>query len=523
VIARPDHESQLVRALGSIGAATLTSRILGFVRDVIVARAFGAGPLTDAFFVAYRIPNILRRLLGEGALSTAIVPVFSDYLLNRDRPEFERMLRATRGAALIVLAAVTGAGIAAAPWIVRLMAPGFARDPAQMALTVTLTRLMFPYLVLVGLSALTMGTLNAHGRFFMSALGPAVLNVGMIVTVLLLSAHAEPPILSLAVGVLAGGLGQLAVQVPELRREGLPLGASLEPSHPALRRIGRLLLPSIFGLAAVQVTVFVNTLLASVLQPGSISFLYYADRVMEFPLGVFGVALASASLPAMSRQAAAGDAGGLARTLGFALRLSFFVAMPAAVGLVMLRVPIIRTLFERGEFGPADTVATAWAMACYAVGLPAFSGTRIAAQAYYARGEPRTAVTVGIVSLAVNIVLAIGLMRLMGHAGLALASSGSAYAHLFILLWLARGRLGGLGVRNLLDGIGRTGGATAVLAAWLAVVLRTWPVSAGPLAEAGWLALAIASGGLVFWLASITVRSPERVALLRSLRSPEAR
>jgi putative peptidoglycan lipid II flippase len=523
VIARSDHESQLVRALGSIGAATLASRILGFARDVIVARAFGAGPLTDAFFVAYRIPNILRRLLGEGALSTAIVPVFSDYLMNRDRPQFERMLRATRGAALIALTAVAVLGIAVAPWLVRLMAPGFARDPAQMTLTVTLTRLMFPYLVLVGLSALTMGTLNAHGRFFVAALGPAVLNVGMILCVLVLSAHVVPPILSLAIGVLLGGVGQLAIQIPELRREGLPLGASLEPFHPALRRIGRLLVPSIFGLAAVQVTVFVNTLLASVLRPGSISYLYYADRVMEFPLGVFGVALASASLPAMSRQAAAGDTLALARTLNFALRLSFYVGVPAAAGLVMLRVPITRTLFERGEFGPADTAATAWALACYAVGIPAFSATRIAAQAFYALGDPRTAVTVGIVSVAANIVLALSLMQPMGHAGLALASSGSAYANLLMLLWLARRRLGGLGERDLLKALVRTIGAAAALVGWLAVALFTWPVSGGPLAGVGWLVVAIAGGALVFWVASIVVQSPERVALLRSLRSRKPR
>jgi len=504
--------------------ATLASRILGFARDVIVARAFGAGPLTDAFFVAFRIPNILRRLLGEGALSTAIVPVFSEYLVTRGRPQFERMLRATRGAALVVLLAVAALGIGTAPWMVQLMAPGFARDPAQMALTVTLTQLMFPYLVLVGLSALTMGTLNAYGRFFTAALGPAALNVGMIVCVLTLAAHIVPPILSLAIGVLVGGVGQLAIQIPELRRLGLPLGASVELTHPALHRIGRLLLPSIFGLAAVQVTVFINTLLASVLQPGSISYLYYADRVMELPLGVFGVALASASLPAMSRQAAARDVAALARTLSFTLRLSFYVAVPAALGLVMLREPITRTLFERGQFGPAETAATGWALAWYAVGLPAFSGTRIAAQAFYALGDPRTPVTIGIVSVAVNIVLAVGLMQPMAHAGLALASSGSAYANLLILLWLARGRLGGLGGRDLLESLARTAAAATALVGWLALVLWTWPASATtPTGQAGWLAVAIAGGGLVFWVTSIVVRSPERAVLLRSLRSRQPR
>ena len=322
MFARSDHESQLVRALGSIGAATLASRILDFVRDMVVARAFGAGPLTDAFFVAYRIPNILRRLLGEGALSTAVVPTFSEYLLRRSRPEFDRLFRAVLSVLLVTLCAVTVVGVAVAPWLVPLLAPGFSADPALLSLTVTLTRALFPYLVLVGLAALAMGALNAHGRFFAAALGPAALNVGMILSVLVLARLMDPPVLALAIGVLIGGVGQLLVQIPDLRRAAVPLTPSRELGHPALRRIAGLLLPSVLGLATVQVTVFINTLLASLLPRGSISYLYYADRVMEFPLGVFGIALASAALPAMSRQAAAGDRAALARTVEFALRLS---------------------------------------------------------------------------------------------------------------------------------------------------------------------------------------------------------
>src|SRR5437588_817541 len=297
MIARPDHEAQVVRALGSIGVATLASRVLGFVRDMVVARAFGAGPVTDAFFVAFRIPNILRRLLGEGALSTA--------------------------------------------------------------------------------------------------LGPAVMNLGMIVCVLALIRRVDPPIVSLAVGVLVGGVGQLVVQAPDLVRADIPLRPSREFRHPALGRLLRLLVPSIFGLAAVQITIFINTLLASLLRAGSISYLYYADRVMEFPLGVFGIALASAALPPMSRQAAAGDRPGLARTMNFALRLSCYTALPATVGLVLLRLPITRVLFERGHFGPVETAATAWALAWYSLGLVAFSATRIAAQAFYAMGDTRTPVAAG--------------------------------------------------------------------------------------------------------------------------------
>src|SRR5439155_342640 len=280
-------ERQVVRALGSIGSATLVSRVVGFVRDIVVALVFGAGPVTDAFFVAFRIPNILRRLLAEGALSTAMIPVFSEHFVTQSRPEVLRMLRAVLALALVALGVTALLGIATAPWLVTAIAPGIAEDPARGGLAVLLTRVMFPYVVLVGLAALAAGALNAQGRFFASALGPAVQNVGMILAISLLASRVDPPILSLAIGVLLGGIGQLLVQLPSLRRSGLLVLPGSQFRHPALARLLRLLLPAVFGLAAVQVMVFVNTLLASLLRPGSISYLYYADRVMEFPLGVF--------------------------------------------------------------------------------------------------------------------------------------------------------------------------------------------------------------------------------------------
>jgi putative peptidoglycan lipid II flippase len=506
-------ERQVVQALGSIGTATLASRVLGFVRDVIVALAFGAGPVTDAFFVAFRIPNVLRRLLAEGALSTALVPVFTEYATTRTRDEFVRMLRAMLSASLAVLSVTTLVGIAAAPWILQVVAPGFTDDPGQMRLAVLLTRVMFPYLVLVGLAALAMGVLHAHGRFFAAALGPAVLNVGIILAVLLLATRMEPPILSLAVGVLAGGAGQLLVQLPSLRRAGVLVGPSANPGHPALARVGRLLVPAVFGLAAVQVTVFVNTLLASLLPGGSISFLYYADRVMEFPLGVFGIALASASLPAMSRQAATGDRRGLADTVNFALRLALYVTVPATVGLVMLRTPITRVLFERGRFGPDDTAATAQALAWYAVGLVGFALARIVAQALYALGEPGTAVKLGFLSVGANIVAAVALMGPLAHGGLALASSVSGYVNAALLLWVIRRRLGPLGGRVLTESVGRTFAACVPLAGWCALCLWAWPTPGAGWLDAGWLALAITGGAGAFWGTSRLLAAPESTAL----------
>lgn len=506
-------EHQVVRALGSIGSATLLSRLLGYVRDMVVALAFGAGPITDAFFVAFRIPNILRRLLGEGSLAAAVIPVFSDYTVNRTRAELTRMFAVVLAAALIVLTGVSLLGVLTAPWIVQVIAPGFAADAGQWQLAALLTRVMFPYLLLMGLSTLAMAGLQSHNRFFAAALGPAVLNMGMIGGVLLLHSRVDPPILSLAIGVLVGGLAQLAVQLPGLGREGLLVTPALDMRHPVLRRIMRLLLPSVFGLAALQVSVFVNTLLASLLPSGSISYLYYADRVMEFPLGVFGIALASAVLPAMARQGSAGDTRGVARTLNFALRLSFYIAAPATVGLVMLRTPITRVLFERGQFGPAETAATASALAWYAVGLVGFSGARIAAQAFYAFGEPGTAVRCGAFSVAAGIIGAVALMAPLGHAGLAAGASVGAYANVVTLVIAARRRLGLLGGRAMLASGARTTAACVPVAAWCAVLLAIWPHAGGARADLGILALAVAGGTAIFWLASAVLGAPERLAL----------
>ena len=511
------HESRagVVSAVGTIGLATLASRILGYVRDMVVAQVFGAGPLTDAFFVAFRIPNLLRRLLAEGALSTAVIPVFTQYLATGGRTAFAPMARAVAGASALTLCVVTLAGMLSARWIVALMAPGWAADPPLLDLAVWLTRLMFPYLLLVGLAALASGTLNAHHRFFTAALGPVVLNLSMIGAVLLLAGHFQPPIVSLAVGVLAGGLGQLLVQLPEVRRLGIPLRPSGDWRHPAVRTIARRLLPAAFGLAAVQITVVINTLLASLLPRGTVSYLYYADRVMEFPLGVFGIALATAALPTMSAQAARGDRAGLTDTLGFALRLAVFIAVPAAVGLVALGGPIVSLLFERGQFGAVAAVATTEALAAYAVGLPAFSASRIAAQTFYALGDTRTPVLMGFISVAANVGLALGLMWPFAHAGLALASSLAAYVNLLALLWMLRRRLGPIGGRALARSTLRTFAASVPL--WLAC-RALGPASDSPGPAALWTGAAVLGAGLAFVAAAALLRAPELTALLGMLR-----
>jgi putative peptidoglycan lipid II flippase len=510
-------EGQVLHALGSIGGATLVSRVLGFARDMVVALVFGAGAITDAFFVAYRIPNMLRRLLGEGALSAAVVPIVTEYIARGSRPELVRMFRAVLGAAALVASAVTLLGLAATPWLVRVMAPGFTRDPGQAELTALLARVMFPYLLLVALSAVAMGALNAHGRFFAPALGPAVQNVGIIACVALLSTRVSPPILALALGVVLGGLGQLAVQVPGLRRSHCLVPPSSDVAHPAVRRVGRLLLPAVVGLASVQVNVFVNTLLASLMPLGSISYLYYADRVMELPLGVFGIALASAALPTMARQASAGDPRALAGTLGFALRLSFFIAIPAALGLAILRTPIARVLFERGRFSAADTAGTAEALLWFAVGLAGMSGARIAAQTFYALQRPGVAVRMGVLSVIVNIAAAVVLMRPLHHAGLAAAAALAAYVNLGGLMWAARRWLGPIGGRALLATVTRTALASAPLSLVCFGSLWLWPAAPGVAVDVTWLLLTIALAGAGFVGAARGLGSPEVTSIARAL------
>jgi len=505
----------LLRSVSVIGAATLASRILGFVRDIVMARAFGAGPMTDAFFVAFRIPNLLRRLLAEGAISTAVIPIFTEYLERADRAEFARMIRAVTGVATVVLCVVSGLGMMAAPWMVRVMAPGWSDDPGLIGLAGKLTTLMFPYLLLVGLAALAMGALNAQHRFFTAALGPAMLNIAMIASVLALAGRMSPPVLSLVVGVLVGGAGQLLVQLPELARLGVPLRPSVEWTHPAIRMIAGRLWPAVFALAAVQVTVLVNTLLASLLPEGTVSYLYYADRVMEFPLGVFGIALATAVLPRMAGQAARREHRALIDMLGFSLRLSTFVALPAAVGLIALGRPIVSLLFERGQFTAADAVATTQALAGYAFGLPAFSASRIGAQTFFALGDTRTPVWAGLVSVAANIVFALLLMWPLRHAGLALATSLSAFVNLLLLLWLLRRRLGPIGGRRILDSLLRTGGASAALLAWC---IWVGPRLGGGWTGAAWTGGALVVGIIVYLLAAAALGAPELGALFDMLR-----
>jgi putative peptidoglycan lipid II flippase len=507
----------VVRAAAVVGAATLASRILGFFRDLVVALVFGAGPATDAFFVAFRLPNLLRRLVGEGALSSAFIPVFTDYLTTRPRTELIRMFRAVSGGMVVILAGLTLAGVVGAPLLVRVMAPGFFADPARGLLTVQLTRLMFPYLFFVGLGALAMGMLNAHRHFVTPALAPVMLNLAMIGAILGVAPHLREPVFGLAIGVLVGGLGQLVIQLPALARRGLLVAPTLDRHHPAVRRIVRLMTPVALGQSATQLNILVDTIIASFLVEGSVSYLYYADRLVEFPLGVFGIAIATAVLPTLSEQAATGNPTALRATQSFALRLAAFISLPAAVGLFVLREPLVRVLYQRGQFGPVETAQTAWALGFYAFGLVGFASVKIGAQAFYALGDTRTPVKVAVAAMALNSVLAITLAFPLRHGGLALATACAATANALALAWLLRHRLGAAGaaaVPGARAAWARILGASGALAVALQVAAWLWPPPVGRAAEALWLA-GMVGGGALLYFATHAALGSEEVAYAR--------
>ena len=476
--ASPHQErAQVVEAAGVIGLATLLSRILGFARDMVLARLFGAGLAADAFFVAYRIPNLLRELFAEGSMSAAFIPVFSEYLTKRTKRDAWELASAAFTTLLTVLTGVCLLGILAAPWIVKLIAPGFSDNPEREALTTMLTRIMFPYLLCIGLAALAMGVLNSVRSFAAPAFSPVLFNIAIIASAFLLAPLFAEPILAVAFGVVVGGFAQFLSQMPALRRAELLFGWRFDFAHEGVRRIGWLMAPALIGLSVTQINILVSTILASYF-PGGPTYLFYGMRLIHFPLGIFGVALATALLPSLATQAAKGELDALRGTLGFGLRLIFFIIVPAMVGLILLRVPIVHLFFEHGRFTAADTQGTAAAVLAYAVGLWAFAGVRIVVSAFYSLQDTRTPVLVAAVALAANIALSLLLMGPLRHAGLALATALSAILNMAVLLVFLARRLGAFGWEAILRSHARV-----VLASVPIVVTCLWIAGLGVWAQ----------------------------------------
>jgi putative peptidoglycan lipid II flippase len=477
----------------------MTSRILGLVRDQVLASMFGAGNAMDAFNVAFRIPNVVRDLFAEGAMTAAFVPVFMQQLASGERTAAWRLGNNAINGLLVVTGILVVAGIAFARPLVAAFAGDYAAVPGKLELTVLLTRIMLPFLTLVAIAAVFMGMLNSLHRFFVPALAPAMFNVATIVCALLfvpqMPRFGVPPITAIAIGALVGGFGQLLIQWPLLRREGFAYRPLLDWKQDALWRVLLLMGPGTIGLAATQINVFVNTVLATHEGTGAVSWLNYAFRLMYLPTGLFGVSIATATVPAVSRQAAQHNEVAVRSTLADGLSLMLVLNVPATVGLIALSHPIVRVIFERRAFLPSDTLATAAALQYYAVGLLGYSIVRIAAPTFYALGDARTPVQVSVAAVLMNAVLNVVFARLFGFRGLALGTSIAALFNAAALLWLLRRRLDGLDDRRILSSFSKI--ATASLAMGAAALLidrllSQWVAGDAFLSQAFRLALTIA-------------------------------
>ncbi len=521
---RTPSTERIARSAGLAGAATLASRVLGLARETVLAAAFGAGNDMDAFTVAFRIPNLVRDLFAEGAMSAAFVPTFTRHLTLKGRDDAWRLGNNVLNALLIVTGAIVVAGCVFARPIVSAYAEGYAAVPGKLDLTIQLTRVVWPFLTMAAIAAAVMGMLNSLHHYFVPALSPATFNVATIVCAValapLMPALGLPRIMAVAIGALVGGLGQIALQWPSLRREGFRYAAYFDPRDPGLHHVLLLMGPGTVGLAATQVNLFVNTLLATDQGTGAVSWLQYAFRLMYLPIGIFGVSIATAVLPAVARHAATGELAGVRRTVSHGIALMLVLNVPATAGLLVLATPIVEVLLERGRFGPADTLATAAAVQFYALGLVGYSASRIASPVFYALGRSRVAVALSVAAVSANLVLSLTLARTMGFTGLALATSLAAIVNGGLALGLLHRHLDGIDGRHLTVTLTKTLVASMVMAGVIQL-LRLWlpevAPGAGTLIRAVRLTLTIAGGLAALAAAGRLLRIAELEEILRDL------
>jgi putative peptidoglycan lipid II flippase len=410
-------------SVGKVSVSTAFSRVLGLIREQVMAYFFGAGLATDAFVAAFRVPNLLRDLFAEGALSSAFIPVFKDKMVKAGNTHAFKLASLTISALLLIVGFIVAVGIIASPLIIYVSANGFTEDSAKFILTVNLTRIMFVYLLLVSVSAVFMGILNSFGRFGVPALSPALFNIGMILSPILLYKYFDVPIYTLAIGVIVGGIGQLVFQLPSLLKIGFHFTLMIDFADEGIRRIGRLISPMILGLSASRINILINTLLASLLIEGAMSYLNYSYRLMHFPLGVFGVALGS---------------------FYEAIGLAMFLVIPSAVYLAGFGEDIVRLIYQRGAFGPEATAQTARALFFYSFGLVGFAGVRVTAPLYYALGDSKRPMNFSIAAVVINIALNFAFIPIWGFAGLAAATSVAGLTNMFLLIYFLRKKIEGI-------------------------------------------------------------------------------
>jgi len=497
---------KLLKSAAVVGQMTLLSRISGFLRDIAVAYAFGAGAAADAFFVAFRIPNLFRRFFAEGAFAQAFVPVLAEYR-ERDLAEAHALVARMAGALGVAVTLLSLLGALAAPALVWVFAPGFADEAERFGLTTAMLRVTFPYLAFISMTALAGGVLNTWGRFAVPALTPVLLNLSLITAALVVAPRLAEPVMALAWGVFAAGILQLAVQLPVLARLGLLAAPRLDPRHPGVRQVARLMVPALFGASVTQLNIMIDTLIASFLVAGSVSWLYYSDRLMEFPLGIFSIALATVILPGLAARHSRGEHAAFARTLDWSLRLTSAVVLPAAIGLFALAGPLICTLFYYGEMTARDVVMAEASLRAYALGLVGFSFVKVLAPGFFSRQDTRTPVKVGLVAMLANLALNLALVGPLAHAGLALATALAAClnAALLLRLLLAGGVLvPGPGWPVLLLRLVLAGAAMWLLLAWQLPPLDTW-LGWSAWQRAGGIAAAVAAGILSYGAAGFAL------------------
>ena len=434
---QPDQKKegkQLLKSSGIFGLMTLLSRILGLARDIIIASVFETGK-ADAFFVAFKIPNFMRRLFAEGAFSVAFVPVLSEYQTQRSHAEVKKLVNQVAGSLGSVLLLISTFGVVAAPLLTYLFAPGFRGDIAKFELTAEMLRITFPYLFLISMTAFAGGILNTYGRFAVPAFTPVLLNVCLICAALWLAPVMDTPLMGLAWGVAIAGVVQLAFQLPFLFRLGLMPIPSLGFKSEGVRRIMTLMVPALFGVSVSQINLLLDTLLASFLQSGSVSWLYYSDRLNELPLGVFGIAIASVILPSLSRKSANQDSERFASTLDWGTRMVLLIGIPAAAALLILAEPLLITLFYRGEMTQFDISMMSASLRAYGSGLVAYMLIKVFAAGYYSRQDTKTPVKIGIIAMVANMVFNLMLVFWLDHVGLALATTLSAFLNMGLLFY----------------------------------------------------------------------------------------
>ncbi|RMG93132.1 MAG: murein biosynthesis integral membrane protein MurJ [Zetaproteobacteria bacterium] len=513
--AKSNNRSSLLASASTVGGWTLLSRILGFVRDILLARVLGAGPLADAFFVAFKLPNFFRRMFAEGTLTVAMVPVLTD-AKEQGEAEAHRYLNALATLVMIVLIVFTVLGVLAMPWLLRLFAPGFIGEPDRWEQALLLARWMFPYLTLISLAALAWGVLNTYKRFSLAAATPALLNIGIILAALLLAPLMDNAGLALALGVLLGGMMQLLVQLPALRRIGWIPSISLDFGQPRIRETLRLFGPAVLAITAVQINILVGTILATLLEKGAVSYLYYADRIIQLPLALFGIAMSTALLPALSSHLSKGNKAHATRDLRDGLAWLTWLTLPAMAGAIMLAKPIVITLFEHGVFTHTNSLGTAATIQAYAVGLIAFCWAKLLATACYASKDAKAPMKFAAISVAVNIMLAVLLMQFFSYVGLALATSLASFVNVALLYFRLQKRYGSLMDAGNLRRIGFAVLASIVMLIVLYLLQLIWPFPAtNKAAQILWLTTAMALGLLTFFSCALGLGERHRILDLR--------